>query len=249
MSNYQKVEIKSEETPPMAPEQEIPTPEAAPEMAPEVVERPEWLPEKFESPEALAYAYSQLEKQFSKGEDAEEQVEDVPAGIDPDTFDALSEEFDQTGDVSERSRQRLADTGIPRAFIDQYIEGQKVVAENAIKNVYASVGGEENYNNMLQWATNTLTDNEIDVFNDMVAGSAEETTMAVNGMYARYIQSGSQPPTKQPLVQGDTSPDLPSGGTFQSRAQITQAISDPRYKKDPAYRQDVYRRLQNSNAL
>ena len=167
---------------------------------------------------------------------------------DPEAFAALSEEFDETGDVSEESRSRLAETGIPREFIDEYIEGQKIMAETAIKDVYQSVGGEDNYNNMLNWATNNLSDQEIDVFNDLVAGSPQEVQMAVSGLYARYSQQAPTQPT-QPLMQGEPSSDLASGSTFQSRAQITEAMSDPRYKKDPAYRNEVYRRLQNSKAL
>ena len=42
---------------------------------------------------------------------------------------------------------------------------------------------------------------------------------------------------------------IPNSGAFQSRAQVVEAMSDPRYKKDPAYRQQVYNRLQNSNVI
>tara|TARA_B100000900_G_scaffold297261_1_gene255786 strand:- start:2283 stop:3032 length:750 start_codon:yes stop_codon:yes gene_type:complete len=249
MADYQKVEIKAEEAPPMAPDQAEPMQEAIPEAPQEpVIERPEWLPEKFETPEAMAYAYKQLEQEYSKSRAGEETPEEAPAGVDPETFAALSEEFDETGDVSEESRSRLAETGIPREFIDEYIEGQKIMAETAIKDVYQSVGGEDNYNNMLNWATNNLSDQEIDVFNDLVAGSPQEVQMAVAGLYARYSQQAPTQPT-QPLMQGEPSSDLASGSTFQSRAQITEAMSDPRYKKDPAYRNEVYRRLQNSKAL
>ena len=252
MADYQKVEIKAEEAPSMAPDQEMaePTPEAPQEQP--VIERPEWLPEKFESPEAMAYAYKQLEQEFSKSRAEVEDVEaapETPGGIDPNTFEALSEEFDETGDVSEESRARLAETGIPREFIDQYIDGQKMMAENAIRDVYKSVGGEDNYNNMLSWATENLSDAEIDVFNDLVSGSNQEIQMAVTGLYARYAQSGAVPQTKQPLMQGETTSELPAGATFQSRAQVVEAMSDPRYRKDPAYRNDVYRRLQNSKAI
>ena len=257
MADYQKVEFKSEPTSSDNPEQapvvhqdEAPPQQELPIDAPQepVVERPDWLPEKFESPEALAFAYKQLEQEFSKKGDVEKTPEDI-AGIDPTTFEALSDEFDETGDVSEASRDRLAATGIPRQFIDDYIEGQKIVAENAVQDMYNTVGGQEAYENMLGWASQNLSDTEIDVFNDLVAGTQEEASMAVSGLYARFVQSGDTPPTKQPLVQGDTNPTLPNGTTFQSRAQVVEAMSDPRYKKDPAYRQEVYRRLQNTQAM
>ncbi len=97
---------------------------------------------------------------------------------------------------------------------------------------------------MLQWASNNLPDTEIDAFNEMINGDASVMQTAVNGMYARFVQSQGAP-----LLQGETGNTIPNSGAFQSRAQVTEAMSDPRYKKDPAYRQQVYNRLQNSNVL
>ena len=34
---------------------------------------------------------------------------------------------------------------------------------------------------------------------------------------------------------------------FRSQAEVVQAMSDPRYDKDPAYRQDLYDKLERSN--
>ena len=250
MSDYQKVEIKGEETPAMKPEQV----EAVEQEAPQEIQteqaaeqRPEWLPEKFKTPEALAFAYNQLEQEFSKSKSEPSQEDATTPPIEASTFEALTDEFNETGDVSEASRAKLAEQGIPRQFIDEYIEGQKQIAETAIKNVYDTVGGEENYKAMLDWASKNLPESEIDLFNDMVAGSRDEMMMAISGLSARYIQAGNS--NNPPLVQGETSSDIPQGTSFQSRAQVVEAMSDPRYRKDPAYREDVYRRLNNSNVI
>ena len=34
---------------------------------------------------------------------------------------------------------------------------------------------------------------------------------------------------------------------FRSQAEVVQAMSDPRYDRDEAYRQDVYDKLERSN--
>jgi hypothetical protein len=34
---------------------------------------------------------------------------------------------------------------------------------------------------------------------------------------------------------------------FRSQAEVVRAMSDPRYDNDPAYRQDVYNKLERSN--
>ena len=68
MSDYQKVEFRSEETGAMSPENvESLEQEAASqgEVEQSYEERPEWLDQKFESPEAMAFAYKQLESEFT----------------------------------------------------------------------------------------------------------------------------------------------------------------------------------------
>ena len=34
---------------------------------------------------------------------------------------------------------------------------------------------------------------------------------------------------------------------FRRQAEVVQAMSDPRYDRDPAYRQDLYDKLERSN--
>lgn len=249
MSDYQKVEIKSDEAPAYQEEQvEQVESQAASETEEQTSpERPAWLPEKFESPEALAYAYQQLQKEFSQSRQQPTQAEETPEKpeeLNEQVFYQLSEEFEATGDVSEESREKLAAAGVPRAMIDNYVESQKVVAEQVVQQTFESVGGEENYNAMLEWAAQNLPEQEIDAFNDLVNADQSTMRMAVNGMYARFVQSQGAP-----LLQGETGNMIPNSGAFQSRAQVVEAMSDPRYKKDPAYRQQVYNRLQNSNVI
>ena len=38
-----------------------------------------------------------------------------------------------------------------------------------------------------------------------------------------------------------------SGDIFRSKAEVVQAMNDPKYDRDPAYRQDVYDKLERSN--
>ena len=42
-------------------------------------------------------------------------------------------------------------------------------------------------------------------------------------------------------------PPKSSGDTFRSQAEVIQAMSDPRYEKDPAYRQDLIEKLERSD--
>ena len=38
-----------------------------------------------------------------------------------------------------------------------------------------------------------------------------------------------------------------TGDVFKSQAQVVKAMSDPQYDKDPAYRQEIYDKLERSN--
>jgi len=38
-----------------------------------------------------------------------------------------------------------------------------------------------------------------------------------------------------------------TGDVYRSQAEVVRAMSDPKYENDPAYRQDVYNKLERSN--
>ena len=68
---------------------------------------------------------------------------------------------------------------------------------------------------------------------------------AIKGLSMRYA---SQEGSFTPLVQGSTSAEGASG-SYKSLAELTTAMKDPRYTKDPAYRTQVEHRLSVSNIL
>ena len=265
MADYQKVEInQGEDSAPFSEEdlqgleKESQEQEAAAEVrASEEAQReqdivnenrPEWLPEKFSSAEDLVNAYSELESQFTKEKQDSPEGEEAPAPepLSADTFNKYHEEFTETGDVSEESREAIVNMVLPREVIDAYIEGQKAVMDQQFNAVYQEVGGEANYSQMLEWATQNLPDGEQKAFNDAVVGGTEDQMMfAIKSLVSRWKGSGDVKPS---LIQGNTGYADASGG-FRSIAELTTAMKDPRYTKDPAYRKDIENRLSNSNIL
>jgi hypothetical protein len=222
-------------------------------------ERPDWLPEKFKSAEDMAKAYSELEKKMSTGqkETKEEEVKETPdsqntatevsevldkAGLNFDDFQA---EYSNDGGLSEKSYQDLEKSGFSRELVDSWIAGQEALANDVTQSVYESVGGQQEYESMIEWAGQNLPAEEIEAYNRAVdSQDSNLTRMAVNGLAARYrAEVGSEPK----LMQGETAGT--SGGTFQSAAELTQAMKDPRYQKDPAYRKSVADKLARSNVF
>jgi len=208
-------------------------------------ERPEWLPEKFASPEDMAKAYSELEGKLS-GSTEETQSEPVEPSDSFNAITAASNEFADSGQLSDETFKSLEDAGLPRDLVEAYIQGQQALAETQAGQLYDSVGGQESYNAMAQWASENLDQASQDAFNQIVeSGSVEQAKVAVQGIYAQYRAAvgGTEPK----LAQGST-----TGNTvtpFYSAKSLTDAMADPRYKHDPGYQAEVHKRLSVSDIL
>lgn len=210
--------------------------------------RPDWLPEKFESEQDLANAYAELEKKQSASDtdksDAKSETQEDTNGIN-DVIAKATDVFAEKGELADKDYNALAKVGIPREMVDAYIRGQEALISSQELEVQEVVGGGANYEAMTDWASENLSETEIEAFDEVVtAGTVDQAKMAVQGLYARFVSSGGKPPNvNQGAVTGS------SVKPFGSAAQVTQAMADPRYQNDPAYRQQVERRLAVSNAF
>ena len=138
----------------------------------------------------------------------------------------------------------LSEQGISEEMVATWLQGQEAMAEQAVEHLYNEVGGEENYNLMMEWAADNLQPWEVEAYNKQVENLDANTNFAVLGMQARYQNSVGMPPN---LLSGDVGEDI--APRFESLAELTSAMSDPKYHSDPAYRAKVAQRLGNSNVL
>ena len=206
-------------------------------------ERPEWLDEKFESPEEMAKAYKELQKKMSKPKAEKKEAKMDEASAPEATTGAIEDarnEFAENGELSDKAFDALEKAGLPRSFVEQYIAGQQAMSVQQAAAIQESIGGAGNYEAMAEWASENLADGDLDAFNTIVeGGSVEQARVAVKGLYAQFQAAGGKGPA---LVQGSTSGD--SGvKPFGSTAQVTEAMRDPRYASDPAYRENVEKRM------
>jgi len=209
-------------------------------------DRPEWLPEKFSNAEELAKAYGALEKEFStrpkeEVKPAEEaKAEEVPQ----QGLDKYYEEYAEKGELAETSYNELAKLGLDKTLVDSYIEGQNLISDTNTKQIQDIAGGKEEYTELVNWATDNLSDAEVKVFNDMVEGGDIETAkFAVQGLMSKAGVNSKQPS----LFEGTS--DAVSKDAFASVAQVTEAMNDPRYEKDPAYRKMVEEKIGRSQVF
>ena len=208
-------------------------------------DRPEWLPEKFSNAEELAKAYGALEKEFSarpkeEAKPAEQKTEEAPQ----QGLDKYYEEYAEKGELAETSYNELAKLGLDKTLVDSYIEGQNLISDTNTKQIQEIAGGKEEYIELVNWASDNLSDAEVRVFNDMVEGGDIETAkFAVQGLMAK---AGANP--KQASLFEGTS-DAISKDAFASVAQVTEAMNDPRYETDPAYRRMVEEKIGRSQVF
>lgn len=155
----------------------------------------------------------------------------------------FSQEFFTTGKLSDESYKNLEGMGYPKAIVDQFIAGQQAVIAREEQAVYDSVGGKDTYASMTQWASQNLGQDEIDAYNAAIgSGNPAQVQFAVKGLQARYASNN-----REPSLMSGGGKAAPSG--FRSVAEVVAAMSDPKYKVDPAYRAEVERKIANSNVL
>lgn len=237
-------------------------PEAAKEPAatPPAV-KPEGIPDKFWDAAKgevrvaeMAKSYAELEKLRSqppvtkepaKPADSGDAAADAAKGdeaaaraVVPE-FDKYAAEFAEKGELSSETYATLEKAGIPKALVDQYIEGQKARADLETAEVFAEVGGADAYSKMVAWAAKSMSQAEIDAFNASAAASPQQRMLAVQGLKARFAAAEGADPKLLGGAGGDGAGDQP----FESAAEVTRAMRDQKYKTDPAYRAQVQRRL------
>ena len=119
----------------------------------------------------------------------------------------------------------------------------KSLSKKDVNQLKESVGGEEVYQQILGWANSNLTQDEQAMFDHVIdTGDPISSYFAVQNLFAKYNDSvGSD----GALITGK--PASTSGDTFKSQAALVSAMSDPRYDRDPAYRQEIQQKLERSN--
>ena len=220
-----------------------PSPEE-PAAEPPAEERPEWLPEKFNSAEDMAKSYAELEKKLSQqSEEPEppeaESTEQAPA-VDGLIGDA-EREFLESGELSDATFDALEKAGIPRATVEAVRDMRMREAEANRLNIVNEFGGDDQVNTMQNWAADNYEDSMIERLNGMLnSGDYAQTRMAMATISTDYNRAvGTTEPSRQ--IGGIRSG--PEG--FRSTAEMLEAINDPRYKNDDAFRSDVERKIAN----
>jgi hypothetical protein len=212
----------------------------------------ELLAGKYRSAEELERGYLELQKRLSgKQEEVEESQPEEPepdeAPEELDLYDSIMESY-RTGEWDPElvgHVENMSPVDVANMFLQKQQESVQTeqATSNDIEQIQESVGGTAEYQNMIQWASQNLSEQEIAMYDKVMdRGDPLGMFFAVQALNARYQDAvgydGEMLTGAAPRNTADA---------FRSQAELVAAMSDPRYDKDPAYRQDIADKLERSN--
>lgn len=154
-------------------------------------------------------------------------------GID---YNALTDEYMANKKLSEETFKKLETAGIPREMAENYIKGYEARVEIERNELAEVVGGREKFNELITWCTNNLETDEIISLNAIRDKFQLQATL--KGLKVRMEEKEGINPNYQ---KGDGDKNTMTG--YRSQAEMFEAIKDPKYQKDPAYRADVQKKI------
>ena len=228
-----------------------------------VEEQEQLLAGKYKDAQELEKAYVELQKKLGSNDEPSENVEQTSATEETEETSlsdgaslissANDEYYANDGKLSEETLEKFSGMS-SKELVEAYLEVQDTdafknkteaadLSEAEINTVKNFAGGEAQYDNLISWANTNLDDKSKDAFDSIVnSGSIDAIKIAVSGLKSQYEAAngfeGKMYTGKAP--KGDTD-------VFRSQAELVAAMSDKRYDRDPAYRQDIIEKLDRSN--
>jgi|TARA_R100000084_G_scaffold12263_1_gene4219 transposase-like protein len=216
---------------------------------------------KFDSPEQLEKAYMELQSKLGSNESSSQQSpvdepqEETEAEEEPEQeFDSsfLDELYEQAqGEPSQETIEKLEKMDASQ-LADMYVQYRQQVESNQTTSrdfteeqtnaLYGIVGGQEQYGQLTSWASQNLSQQEVAMFDAvMETGDPNAAFWAIRSLAMQYADANGYE-GKRISGKAPTS----GGNQFRSQAELVQAMSDPRYENDDAYRADVMAKLERS---
>lgn len=234
-----------------------------------MAEHESMLAGKYKNAQELEQAYIELQKKLGDPSSRQEQTEedgeeeDVDSEEEPQEEEEedyqvnllleASEQFAQTGELSEETMEAFSQLS-SQELVQAYLRMQEQnpqqsqstgteLSEGAVNQIKNSVGGEAAYNKLVGWAADNFSQSEVSAFDSIIeSGDMNAINLALQALYFRYTDAMG--------FEGDTlqgKPAKSSTDVFRSQAELVRAMSDPRYENDPAYRQDLFDKLERSD--
>ena len=211
---------------------------------------------KYKSAQDLEKAYLELQQKLGSNEQQPEPEQEAEPAEEVDEtttmFSGIDDELANGGKISEESMAKLTAMD-SKDLVDAYLRYQdtlefdsvqegRELSDQEVSSIYNSVGGEKQYQQMTAWAAENLDSETVQAFDNVIeSGNVAAISLALRGLQSQYKDNVGY---ENDMIQGKPAQ---SGNGFRSQAEVVRAMQDPRYDRDPAYRQEVMDKLANSN--
>ena len=211
---------------------------------------------KYKNAEELEKAYKELESKLGQAEPEATPAETKPAEVEAKEektevekafLESLWEESQEEGDFKQDTLDKLKGmnpTDLAQEYLNYRASNQpEQLTQQDVKALHNVAGGEKGYGEMLQWAKDNVGKEEVEMFDAVInKGDPLACFFAVKALHYRYQDAQG---VDAPMLTGKAAKSAPPG--YKSQAQLIEAMNDPRYDKDPAYRQGVIEKLARSD--
>ena len=225
-------------------------------------EQGELLAGKYKNAEDLEKAYVELQKKLGDSDESTEETESLKEEDAPEETesnpavallnDANNEYYENGNQLKPETLEKFKDMS-SSDLVNAYLEMQKNnpqanqeeadMADSQINQIQNSVGGENEYKKLMNWAGQNLKQNEVDAFDSLInTGNVDAIQLGVTALKSKFEAANGY---EGRMLSGKAADN--SGDVYKSQAQLVEAMSDPRYDRDPAYRQDVVAKLERSD--
>lgn len=222
---------------------------------PTTATRPDNIPEKFWDAakgeakyDELLKSYTALEAKLGAATPAVEtpKVEGDAATATAETpkldtaIQAFSTRYAESGGVvTDADIASLEAAGLPRATVDTYLSGLAAIEKLAVLDAHEVAGGKDKFETALKWAATGLTTEE-QAYYEKSTSQFGSHKPGVEWLMSKYNGANPSEGTLLGAQPGGT------GEVYNSDQEMMTAMSDPKYKTDPAYREQVAQTLLRS---
>lgn len=182
-----------------------------------------------------------LEAQIEESQKELDEIgEDLKAkGVD---VDALLESFTKTGKFSDADYKALADAGYSKGAVNAIVKGQVALAQEATRALFASVGGEQNFNTLSEFAVANDPD-AVEAFNEAQNRGDVRTAQVILKGIERAHKARYGTANKMVSGRPASGAKVQEAQGFATKAEMVKAMSDSRYGRDMKYTSEVERRV------
>ena len=227
-------------------------------------EQQDMLAGKFRDAEELEKAYIELQQKLGQPRDEatpepkEEEESEVPKQDEELTEaqtligEASAEFYANDGTISTEMMDKLGSMDA-KDLVQTYMEMQAVndaaptevpdLSDRDVMEIHDMAGGADEYSQITSWAGENLPTEDVEAFDSLIAtGQMGAIRLAVAGLRSIYSEKVGY---EGRMLSGKAATETVDA--FRSQAEVVRAMQDPRYENDPAYRNDVFNKLDRSN--